>query len=281
MPEPIDTRTTSHNEATAWDIPTAVPALPFGDVHVWWATCSDATSLQPRLRSLLSPHDRARVARITFAEARERLICSHGLLQALLAGYLKVPTGDVPMQFGAGGKPALAAPTDRGSVRFNLSHTDDGILIAVARGQEVGVDVETLHRMVRADEVSERFFHADEVARLRAVPEGQRHGRFFRYWTAKEAVLKATGQGLAGSLARCCLTAEPTPTEATVCFEHPACASTWLVRYVEPSAEYLGAVTAEGSGWRCRTFHLTTGFMDVLLQKTAAGQIPSSIPHSL
>ncbi len=265
MPEPIDTRTASHKEATAWDIPTTVPALPFGEVHVWWATCSDVTSLQPRLRQLLLPHDRARVARVTLPEARERLICSHGLVQALLAGYLNVAAGAVPMQFGAGGKPAVAAPTGRDSVRFNLSHTDHGILMAFARGREVGVDVETLRRTVRADEVSERFFHADEVARLKAVPEGQRHGQFFRYWTAKEAVLKATGQGLAGSLARCCVTAAPTATEATLCFEHPACASAWLVRYVEPSAEYLGAVTAEGSGWRCRTFCATAGFVTSLL----------------
>lgn len=265
MAEPINTRTTSHREATAWDIPTTVPALSFGEVHVWWATCSDVKSFQPRLRQLLSPHDRARVARMTLPEAREQLICSHGLVQALLAGYLNLPAGDVPMQIGAGGKPSVAATTNRDSVRFNLSHTDHGIVMAFARGREVGVDVETLHRTVRADEVSERFFHADEVARLKAVPEGQRHGQFMRYWTAKEAVLKATGQGLAGSLARCCVTAAPTATEATLCFEHPACASAWLVCYVEPAAGYLGAVTAAGSGWRCRTFRATGALVKALL----------------
>ncbi len=270
------TGSTSVGGATTWDTPATFPALPSDEVHVWWATCSDVKSLQARLRTVVPPHDRARTARITLAEAQERMICSHGLLQVLLAGYLNVDTGAVLVRSESGRKPALVGATHGDSLRFNLSHTGDGILLAFARGQEVGVDVETLHRPVRADEVSERFFHADEVAQLNAVPEGQRHGQFFRYWTAKEAVLKATGQGIAGSLARCCLTAEPTATEATVCFDHPACATTWLVRYVEPLAGYLGAVTAERAGWLCRTFHATTEFVEVLLRNTPAGQTPSS-----
>ena len=87
---------------------------------------------------------------------------------------------------------------------FDASWSDSGggLLIACGRGMQVGVDLEREHVRPRALELARRFFHAREAAWLEAQQEAARAAAFLRLWTAKEAVLKAHGRGLAFGLGR-------------------------------------------------------------------------------
>ena len=81
-------------------------------------------------------------------------------------------------------------------LEFNLAHTRGLVACAVALGRDVGVDVEWLGRRGRTLEIAERYFSPSEVRDLRATPGPDRKERFFRYWTLKEAYVKARGEGL-------------------------------------------------------------------------------------
>jgi 4'-phosphopantetheinyl transferase len=82
-----------------------------------------------------------------------------------------------------------------GGLRFNISHTRGLVARAVTREDELGLDVEVTDRPT-ALETTSRYFAADEVhAVLHAEPE-KRRCLFFRFWTLKEAFIKATGEGL-------------------------------------------------------------------------------------
>ena len=81
-------------------------------------------------------------------------------------------------------------------LRFNISHTDGLIACAVTIGREVGVDVEHVGRHLTHD-VAGRFFAAEEVTDLQALPPDDQQRIFFDYWTLKEAYIKARGFGLA------------------------------------------------------------------------------------
>jgi phosphopantetheine--protein transferase-like protein len=70
------------------------------------------------------------------------------------------------------------------------------VIIALAHGCEVGVDLEQIDRLAEWSLLAERIFSSRELTELRAVPTSKRRVAFFKGWTRKEAYLKATGEGL-------------------------------------------------------------------------------------
>jgi len=106
---------------------------------------------------------------------------------------------DLHLERAPGGKPLFSGIS---SLHFNVTHTRNTGLAAFGNA-EVGVDCEFLDRRVRARELAERFFSPMEAAIIRDAEEGKQTHRFLYHWTAKEAVLKLTGEGLRGGLDRC------------------------------------------------------------------------------
>jgi 4'-phosphopantetheinyl transferase len=124
-----------------------------------------------------------------------------GPLLGLLAKYLGMPAAAVVLVEGEHGRPALAAGHDP-AFGFNWSHSGEHALVAVARHVAPGIDVERVQRRPRAMELARRYFSADEIALLAALPAALRDIAFIELWTAKEAVLKALGRGIAFGLHR-------------------------------------------------------------------------------
>ena len=123
------------------------------------------------------------------------------------------------------------APDERGKphlvrdvgIRFNVSHSGALLLVAVA-DQEVGVDVQEV-----------RPLHNPEgVARRVLSPREQEAGAdFFQAWARKEAVLKATGEGIRRGLA-----------EVEVCPPPPN--APWWVEDLDVGDGYVAAVAGLG-----------------------------------
>ncbi|WP_266158771.1 4'-phosphopantetheinyl transferase family protein [Dyella silvatica] len=122
-------------------------------------------------------------------------------LRALLAAYLQHADESPQLIEGEYGRPELAAP-HAGKLSFNWSHSGDQALIAIARGLTPGIDLEQLRDRPRALEIARRYFSPDESAALEALDHAARSAAFLELWTAKEAVLKALGRGLAFGLHR-------------------------------------------------------------------------------
>jgi 4'-phosphopantetheinyl transferase len=122
-------------------------------------------------------------------------------LHAVLAAYIGVSDNDVVLEQNEHGRPALAS-THASTIDFNWSHSDDRAIIAIGRDVSLGIDIERLRARPRAVEIAERYFSADETRMLRALPVAERGAAFLELWTAKEAVLKALGRGIAFGLHR-------------------------------------------------------------------------------
>jgi 4'-phosphopantetheinyl transferase len=122
-------------------------------------------------------------------------------LRDTLSAYLGIHGSEVSLVGGPHGRPQLAPWLDQ-SVGFNWSHSGDHALIAVARGITPGVDLERLRQRTRALAIAERFFSHEESAALAALPSGDLALAFLELWTAKEAVTKAIGRGIAFGLDR-------------------------------------------------------------------------------
>lgn len=125
-------------------------------------------------------------------------------LLELLASYLDKPASSIVLDQDARGKPRLAdtACTSGDRLEFNWSHSGGFALAALARGCALGVDIEQLGKSRRPMDIARRFFDRDEATALEPLEPAARDAAFVRLWCAKEAVLKAVGEGLSFGLAR-------------------------------------------------------------------------------
>jgi 4'-phosphopantetheinyl transferase len=188
-------------------------------VHLWYATLESLRPRHAELNELLDPVEQERAQRFRFNADRERFILGHGLLRSLLGKYLKRDGSLVRMSRGTFGKPYL----ERKDLRFSFSDTKDAMVVAFANKQEIGADIETMHRAVDHDAVSEHYFTAPEIKAIRdagasgsgsprsthLLPTATANSssdkeaskrRFLEFWTRKEAVLKASGVGIMDDL---------------------------------------------------------------------------------
>jgi 4'-phosphopantetheinyl transferase len=150
-------------------------------------------------RDLLDDEERARADRHRQSNDRETFIAAHALLRSMLSDATGVPSGDWRFTRDPYGKPALAPEHGGCGLRFNLAHTRGMAVCALAR-EEIGVDVEATDRRVDLA-IANRFFAPREVEAIATAPPAYRPELFFRFWTLKEAFIKATGEGLSRNLA--------------------------------------------------------------------------------
>jgi len=145
-----------------------------------------------RWRKHLASDELERMSRFMFSKDQERYTICKSRVRRILGWYLGISPRDVMFATTGRDKPVLA---DRAAgIAFNLTHTDRLACLAVTRGEAVGVDLERV-REVKDDFIAYAL-NPDEHARVLSLdPDARRHA-FFRYWTAKEAYLKATGTGL-------------------------------------------------------------------------------------
>jgi 4'-phosphopantetheinyl transferase len=124
----------------------------------------------------------------------------HAYLREVLAGWTGGDPGELRIERAPNGKPRLEQPGDGGR-RFSLSYSGGLVAVAVAHGREVGVDVQETRPVRRLQAIADRRFTPVEAAALRRLDGDERLALFHRLWVRKEAYLKATGEGLGGSLA--------------------------------------------------------------------------------
>jgi 4'-phosphopantetheinyl transferase len=174
-------------------------------------------------------------------------------LLALLGAYLDVPASRVALTTAQHGRPALADDSGRG-LDFNWSHSGDAALLAVARGVAPGIDIERMRPRPRALDIARRYFSAAEADGLAALPEVARSLAFLRLWTAKEAVLKALGRGLAFGLQRLEIALdEDVPHLRRL---HGERVSDWQLHALAPDDGYVATLAWRGSPRRIRQFRL-------------------------
>lgn len=145
----------------------------------------------------MSEDERKKRDRFRFEKDQHTCLVTRALVRTVLSRYEDVAPEAWRFRANEHGRPEIDEPHEARSLKFNLSHTNGLIVCLVARGREVGVDVEDRERRGRLLDVADRFFSPSEVAALRALPKREQLDRFFLYWTLKESYIKARGMGLA------------------------------------------------------------------------------------
>ncbi len=163
-----------------------------------------------------------------------------------LAARTGIAAADLPLLRDAHDRPHLAG--DLQGHDINWSHSGDGLLVAFGTGIIVGVDLEWPHARRKAAGIARRYFTAHEQAWLESQADAASHDHaFHRLWCAKEAVLKAHGQGLSFGLDRLWFA----EVDGTLQLDHAdpelGDATSWHLREWSPASGYLAALA-----WRPR-----------------------------
>lgn len=148
-------------------------------------------------RRILSCDELARADRFMFDRHRRQYIFAHALLRLALSDLEpEVAPSSWSFAIGRYGRPFVAAPVTTAALHFSLSHTEGCVACIVSGHETVGVDVEQVSARGSVMETARDVFALAEVESLRGLPPQDAVGRFFDYWTLKEAYLKAKGVGL-------------------------------------------------------------------------------------
>ena len=203
---------------------------------------------------MLAADESARATSMT-TEPRRRFMASRVLLRRLLSAYLGDEPQEIEFSYGSSGKPFLARTPAGLPLHFNLSHSRDRVLVAVA-ATPVGIDLETPRRLGDFEGLARRFFAPGEVRALARIPASQRLDAFFACWTRKEAYLKLIGRGISSGLKTVQVAFSPGLEPGVIASD-----GTWdeqcSMHHLEPEPGLLGAVAVQGGAeilntWKVR-----------------------------
>ncbi|MGI4861946.1 MAG: 4'-phosphopantetheinyl transferase family protein [Janthinobacterium lividum] len=178
--------------ATALPVPISLPAVNRwpADVEVWHVAL-DLDAESAAFCGFLAADEVARMTRYARPADRIRFATARALLRAMLGERLGCDPLQLAFTQGTYGRPSLAAHP---GVSFNVSHSGARVLIALSMQRTVGVDIEVDDAMLDWRALLDLVCAPEEARTILCARA------FYRCWTAKEALLKATGEGIGRGL---------------------------------------------------------------------------------
>jgi 4'-phosphopantetheinyl transferase len=216
-------------------------------VKIWQGDLDPWNRLLPEWEKLLSPDERERAQRYHFEKDRRHFTASRALLRLLLGNELQQSADSLTFDYSEYGRPFLKEGGPFHSLNFNLSHSNGRFLLAIARKRRIGVDLEFIRPDVSFDSIAGRYFAEEEKEALAREPEEGKALLFFRYWTLKEAFMKAQGKGLSYSLNRFSVGWNLGESHVALAIrDEPGEASRWSLSFLQSPATFVAALAVEG-----------------------------------
>src|SRR5690606_7776806 len=191
MPDPADCKSTvfcKDIQEPAWDGLSDFTVSP--TVDVWRISIPQYLNLISNLYTVLSQEELLRIKKYYREKDKNRFAIGKGMLRIILSGYLKQAPDKIIFGRGTNRKPFVK---EGPHLQVNVSYSRDWSLIVVA-SVPVGVDIEFINHGFDYENLLENCFMAPEILAIRQDPYPAQ--AFFKFWTRKEALLKATSLGL-------------------------------------------------------------------------------------
>jgi len=220
--------------------PHPIPLAPMqspsaGVIHLWFL---DLGGLAGSLRHALGDDGAVTTGQLRFAR--------RFYLRLLLGAYLGLPGKSVRINRKQRGKPVLDSSVHDSEIHFSMAKSEDRLLIGFSTSGHIGVDLEPCGRRAHnALGVATRYFSPAEARALAALPDTEIDAAFLRLWACKEAVVKASGLGIANQFARFTVDTDMTRPATLLDFEGED-PRDWMLALVRPEEDFLGAVAIRG-----------------------------------
>lgn len=189
----------------------------------------------------LTHDEQLRADRFYFEHDRRRFIVARGKLRLLLSRHFQIAPAAIVFGYMKNGKPFVAGNSTQ--IHFNMSHSEECALYAISKRCRLGADIECLNRNIDWHGLVRRFFTNREFSALQQLPAFTRKRAFFTSWTRKEAILKATGDGLSIPLDQFEVTVDP-DAEPRILAASSLRIHDWTLYSTDVGSDYFATVAA-------------------------------------
>jgi 4'-phosphopantetheinyl transferase len=171
-------------------------SLPKNEVHIWNFDLKKYFHFIDNFSNILSEEELIRAGKFYFERDKNWFIISRGLLKVFVNIYSSIPAKEIKFILNDFGKPSLQKADNFYELHFNLSHSKNFMNIGFVNDTHIGIDVELIKPFKDHLEIAKRFFSPAEVEQLLSFPPDKILDGFYSCWTAKESVIKLSGEGL-------------------------------------------------------------------------------------
>lgn len=216
------------------------------EAHIWSINMDQVTikTLQ-HFYNTLSTDEQQRVSKFKFVKDRTTFAIARASLRTLSGKYLNMDPKEIKFHYGKFGKPQFHHTT---SLKFNVSHSGNNVIIGFVQDYDVGVDVEEIKDNPDLLDIAKQFFSKSEVAALEEIPTTDRYNAFYRCWTRKEAFIKAKGNGLSYPLDSFSVSLDHNSEAKLESLDSdPKEKSTWNMFSFKPHENYIAAMAVQGN----------------------------------
>ena len=222
------------------------------DVQVWTTAIPNESTLVMNFSDGLSLDELQRAARFRSEEPRLEFLFGRSILRRLLAARLGITPDVIVFDYGSYGKPFLIEPVTGIDFQFSITHSNRYLAIALSHGRRVGIDIEPIQSDGDWLLMARQFYASTEVDAMLALPVELHPAAFFKAWTSKEALLKATGEGLSSGLSGVRVSVIPgCPPRLLDYHAVNPLGAQWTIHAVQVPAGMVGALVVEGGTVCC------------------------------
>lgn len=216
-------------------------------VHLWHLDFN-------RLSNPLNPD--AGVQASDFSVVQQRSV-RRFYLRLLLGAYLGLPGKDIHINRRIRGRPELDNAQSNGELNFSVARSGVCYLIGVSSGAAIGVDLEIAARRAgKPLALAKRYFSEQETEELSELGGEQLQRAFMHTWACNEAVVKASGVGIANQLNRFSVDTDPDNPPSVLSMlddDHSA----WRLAMARPADHAIAAVAVRQNGIELEGFSLS------------------------
>ena len=187
--------TNQHTWAPMWKRFSDEDTLERDHIDVWRISLAPVKTKR-NLASILSKDEISRAKRLVNKTKGNRFLMSRLALREILSRYIGVEPQKITFRYSEQGKPSLDPSINERSIEFNLSHSENMMLLAISRAKQVGIDIEAIRPMHISDGLLRNYFSSLDAESLSGISQQNKLATFYELWTRKEAHAKACGLGI-------------------------------------------------------------------------------------
>jgi 4'-phosphopantetheinyl transferase len=229
-------------------------AIKDNQVHVWQVNLKTMPADTTKFTGTLSPDELERAGKLKIQRDREHFILCHSQLRLILSKYCDCLPGELSFRYNSCKKP-LISNTESGELKFNMSHSDDLMLVGLCKRNEIGIDIEKVREVDELENIANENFSAQEIKYL--MDSSDKINTFFKIWTRKEAFIKAIGKGIHFPLKSFCVEIKSMGSpEHLVILHHSPRQDQWRTSELKVSDGYIASLAINSDKFKISYFQL-------------------------